>query len=203
MHSKYVIFIAISALFAGSIYGSSIPIGFAADCEYSHDGKSAICSVNTGLPDQRTYYCSNDNGKWNCKPAEARSNPPRDLSDAISKAQSAESIKPDLKGSKLLKGGELLKGGQTTVSNDTGSNTKGKLNFGESSPLIDRNKSPLSTSEQPSSGSGAIAKYTCEGLKCTCHGDVDCNDMFTADVCGDVASCDTGADSCSCLKKAG
>lgn len=204
MPSKYLIFIALSALFAGSFYGSSIPLGFSADCQYSHDGKEAICSVNTGLPDQRTYYCSkDDNGKWNCKPAEARANPPRDLSDAISKAQSAESIKPDLKGSELLQRGELLKGGQTIISNDTGNNLKGKLNFGESSPLIDSNKSPQSTLEQPSSGSGAIAKYTCEGLRCTCQGDADCNDMFKDDVCGDVASCDTGADSCSCIKKAG
>ncbi len=46
-----------------------------------------------------------------------------------------------------------------------------------------------------------VAKYSCEGLKCNCTGDVDCNDMFGAGVCGDVASCDTGNGTCECYKK--
>jgi hypothetical protein len=49
--------------------------------------------------------------------------------------------------------------------------------------------------------SGTIAKYSCEGLKCNCTGDVDCNEMFDAGVCGDVASCDNGEGTCQCLKK--
>ena len=32
--------------------------------------------------------------------------------------------------------------------------------------------------------------YTCSGLKCTCTGDIDCNDMFGDGVCGDIATCD-------------
>jgi hypothetical protein len=40
--------------------------------------------------------------------------------------------------------------------------------------------------------------YTCSGLMCTCSGDADCNDMFTSDVCGDVAVCDENG--CSCLR---
>jgi hypothetical protein len=32
--------------------------------------------------------------------------------------------------------------------------------------------------------------YSCEGLKCTCIGDDDCNDMFSDGVCGDIAVCD-------------
>ena len=55
----------------------------------------------------------------------------------------------------------------------------------------------------PGTTTGWVAKYTCEGLKCTCKGDADCNDMFEAKVCGDIASCDTVKDSCSCLKKIG
>lgn len=39
-------------------------------------------------------------------------------------------------------------------------------------------------------GHGPRLGYTCEGLKCTCVGDDDCNDMFSDGVCGDVASCD-------------
>jgi hypothetical protein len=50
---------------------------------------------------------------------------------------------------------------------------------------------------------GVLAKYSCEGLKCKCTGDDDCNDMFTAGVCGDVASCDNGNGTCECYKKAG
>jgi hypothetical protein len=38
---------------------------------------------------------------------------------------------------------------------------------------------------------GTRAGYTCSGLKCTCTGDDDCNDMFEDGVCGDVTSCDT------------
>ena len=45
------------------------------------------------------------------------------------------------------------------------------------------------------------ARYTCEGLKCKCTGDADCNDMFTDGVCGDVASCDNGNGTCECYKK--
>jgi hypothetical protein len=34
--------------------------------------------------------------------------------------------------------------------------------------------------------------------ECTCSGDVDCNRMFEAGVCGDIASCDTGTGTCRC-----
>jgi len=40
-------------------------------------------------------------------------------------------------------------------------------------------------------GSGGGAGYTCSGLKCTCTGDDDCNDMFGSGKCGDISSCDT------------
>lgn len=44
--------------------------------------------------------------------------------------------------------------------------------------------------------------YSCEGLKCTCHGDEDCNDMFSDGVCGDVSSCDDTnplSPTCECI----
>ena len=54
-------------------------------------------------------------------------------------------------------------------------------------------------------GGGTTAKFTCEGLLCSCTGTVDCDDMFTTAGCGDVASCDTSGpeDKCSCLKSLG
>jgi hypothetical protein len=51
-------------------------------------------------------------------------------------------------------------------------------------------------------GGGTRAGYTCSGLKCTCTGDDDCNDMFSDGVCGDVSSCDTTNPlnpTCECL----
>ena len=57
--------------------------------------------------------------------------------------------------------------------------------------------------EEQGTVQGGVAKYNCEGLKCTCKGDADCNDMFEANVCGDIASCSGSGDSaeCSCLTK--
>lgn len=37
---------------------------------------------------------------------------------------------------------------------------------------------------------GVALNYNCEGILCTCTGDVDCNDMFTKEACGDIAACD-------------
>ncbi len=48
------------------------------------------------------------------------------------------------------------------------------------------------------------AGYSCEGLRCDCVGDADCNDMFTNAGCGDVSSCQTDANgvvTCSCIKQ--
>lgn len=51
-------------------------------------------------------------------------------------------------------------------------------------------------------GGGTTARYSCEGMLCSCTGTNDCNDMFTTAGCGDVASCDTSGteEKCSCLK---
>lgn len=45
---------------------------------------------------------------------------------------------------------------------------------------------------------GGVTAFTCSGLLCSCTGDSDCNDMFSSDVCGDIASCDEGG--CRCLR---
>jgi hypothetical protein len=51
-----------------------------------------------------------------------------------------------------------------------------------------------------SGGSGSHG-YTCSGLHCSCTGDVDCNDMFSDGVCGDIAVCDdtNPTPTCECL----
>ncbi len=46
---------------------------------------------------------------------------------------------------------------------------------------------------------GTSAGYTCDGLQCTCQGDVDCNDLFGSGKCGDIASCDSDTGICKCL----
>lgn len=40
--------------------------------------------------------------------------------------------------------------------------------------------------------------FTCDGNRCDCHGDDDCNDMFGSGVCGQIASCTP--EDCSCLR---
>lgn len=57
---------------------------------------------------------------------------------------------------------------------------------------------PLSIPVANSSSGGKRLGYSCEGLQCTCTGDADCNDMFEAGICGDIASCND--DVCKCLK---
>jgi hypothetical protein len=44
--------------------------------------------------------------------------------------------------------------------------------------------------------------YKCAGLRCSCTGDVDCNDMFNSGVCGPIAQCDntTNPPTCWCYK---
>lgn len=52
---------------------------------------------------------------------------------------------------------------------------------------------------RPGTGLG----FTCSGLRCTCSGDDDCNDMFSTGLCGDVAQCyedSNGGVRCECLR---
>jgi hypothetical protein len=63
---------------------------------------------------------------------------------------------------------------------------------------------PVASNESAliNTGGGGGLSYSCEGLLCTCTGDVDCNDMFSDGICGPIASCDdtTYPPTCKCLK---
>ena len=101
-----------------AVYSSSISIVFAANCEFSKDKTMAYCTVNTGLPNERVYFCTK-NGTWHCSYVEAPDNSPipPSLSDAIVKA---DSVKPALKG-----------GNTTKIPKDLGS-----LNNDENGPAV-------------------------------------------------------------------
>lgn len=57
---------------------------------------------------------------------------------------------------------------------------------------------------KPPKGGGTVVYFQCGwdpkslSAQCTCHGDADCNRMFTSGFCGANASCDSGNDSCTC-----
>jgi hypothetical protein len=57
----------------------------------------------------------------------------------------------------------------------------------------------------PPVGGGTVVVYFQCGwdpkslsAQCSCHGDADCNRMFTSGFCGENASCDNGANTCTC-----
>jgi hypothetical protein len=48
---------------------------------------------------------------------------------------------------------------------------------------------------------GGTMNFSCGMTSCTCHGDADCNNMFSSNVCGRSAVCDTSSGvECSCLR---
>jgi hypothetical protein len=48
---------------------------------------------------------------------------------------------------------------------------------------------------------GGVMNFSCGMTSCTCHGDADCNNMFSSSVCGRSAVCDTSSGvECSCLR---
>jgi hypothetical protein len=55
----------------------------------------------------------------------------------------------------------------------------------------------------PTTG-GSVVYFQCGwdpkslSAQCSCHGDADCNRMFTSGFCGANASCDSGAGTCTC-----
>ena len=101
MRIRFVIFVIICTLLFAAISSASVSIIFAATCEFSKDKTMAYCTVNTGLPNERVYFCTK-NGTWHCSYVESpgSSSPPPSLSDAIVKA---DSVKPDLKGGNTTK----------------------------------------------------------------------------------------------------
>ena len=54
----------------------------------------------------------------------------------------------------------------------------------------------LSLSRRPGGGGGL--NFSCQNLVCVCTGDQDCNDLFTSDLCGDIAIC--YPDGCFCIR---
>ncbi len=48
---------------------------------------------------------------------------------------------------------------------------------------------------------GGTMNFQCNMTSCTCRGDADCNNMFSSNVCGRSAVCDTTSGvECSCLR---
>lgn len=47
---------------------------------------------------------------------------------------------------------------------------------------------------------GGTMNFSCNTTSCSCHGDADCNNMFSSNVCGRSAECNTGSGECSCLR---
>jgi len=118
LHTKIVLFGLVGMSLVLAVYSSTLTIVFAANCEFSKDKTMAYCTVNTGLPNERVYFCTK-NGTWHCTYVEAPGNSPTppSLSDAIVKA---DSVKSDLKG-----------GNTTKVPKDLGS-----LNNDENGPAV-------------------------------------------------------------------
>jgi len=49
-------------------------------------------------------------------------------------------------------------------------------------------------------GGGFTTQFSCDSFLCDCTGDADCNDMFSTDVCGDLAFCDADTGKCYCFR---
>jgi hypothetical protein len=58
----------------------------------------------------------------------------------------------------------------------------------------------LQGSRTPIPPRGGTMNFSCGVTSCTCRGDADCNNMFSSNVCGGSAVCDTGSGECSCLR---
>ncbi len=58
----------------------------------------------------------------------------------------------------------------------------------------------LSGPRAPIPPRGGTMNFSCGMTSCTCRGDADCNNMFSSNVCGGSAVCDSGSGECSCLR---
>ena len=57
--------------------------------------------------------------------------------------------------------------------------------------------------ETASQGRGPLLAFGCDGGQCSCHGDADCNDMYSGGACKTTGSCETaGGVTCTCGTKA-
>jgi hypothetical protein len=75
----------------------------------------------------------------------------------------------------------------------SGKSISGALRIGMTSDIRTQK---LSLSRRPAGGGGL--NFSCQNLVCVCTGDQDCNDLFTSDLCGDIAIC--YPDGCVCLR---
>ena len=201
-NNKPVILVVISFLIAVLVYSSyTISDAFA---ERIRHANSANCWNLTDPPGVLCCYLETDtdNGHLHdvCRvcyegpPVQCETRSDNDLS--AKKLQSNEANITNDAGN-LIDRDTTNSNNNTNVGNDAGvlkePSKKGSpdTNLGNNAGVLDNNII-----------SGGIAKPTCEGLKCTCKGDADCNAMFESGVCGDIASCSGSGDSaeCSCLK---
>ncbi len=81
----------------------------------------------------------------------------------------------------------------TELIQKSGKTVSGALRVGMTSDIRTQK---LSLSRRPGGGGGL--NFSCQNLVCVCTGDQDCNDLFTSDVCGDIAIC--YPDGCICLR---
>lgn len=75
----------------------------------------------------------------------------------------------------------------------SGKSISGALRVGMTSDIRTQK---LNLSRRPG-GSGGL-NFSCQNLVCVCTGDQDCNDLFTSDVCGEIAIC--YPDGCICIR---
>jgi len=81
----------------------------------------------------------------------------------------------------------------TELIQKSGKTITGALRVGMTSDIRTQK---LSLSRRPGGGGGL--NFSCQNLVCVCTGDQDCNDLFTSDLCGDIAIC--YPDGCVCLR---
>ncbi|HEY7226566.1 MAG TPA: hypothetical protein VH481_00375 [Nitrososphaeraceae archaeon] len=142
MHTKFVIFLAISTVFVAAIYSSSVSVVFGATTScYNTDKTHSSCTVSetdaAGKLTQTFWDCTyhKSTKTWSCVEASAPPPPPPGISDAIVKAQShlsaagaateggntGGSNNTSVLQGKVLKHGGALKGGETDNNASTNS----------------------------------------------------------------------------------
>jgi hypothetical protein len=87
--SRFLIIVAISTLVVAAIYSSSLPLVFAVEgCDFTSDGKGALCTFNSGTPIEKNYIClKGEDGGWDCEDVGAPGHVSPSLKDALVKAK--------------------------------------------------------------------------------------------------------------------
>jgi hypothetical protein len=133
MNIKFLMFVAISAIFVAAIYSSSANVIFATvttSCSGTSK-KTVHCTVfDSETGDNPSFKCTlNKDGKtWRCvqEASMGTSNIPPTLKDAINKAKVGITTGENTGGSNnmtVLKGGKPVVGGATTEGNNTSTNS--------------------------------------------------------------------------------